>query len=72
MQKSNKWEIAFQTWYGYFECQMILFDLTNAPESFQGYVKKILAKKLNILVIVYLDNIFIYTKDPEKCHVKAV
>ena len=50
----------------------MLFGLTNAPESFQGYVNKILAKKLNIFVIVYLDDIFIYTKDPEKAHVKAV
>ena len=48
------------------------FGQTNVPESFQGYVNKILAKKLNIFVNVYLDNILIYTKDPEKSHVKAV
>ena len=48
------------------------FGLTNAPRSFQGYVNKILAEKLNIFVIVYLDDILIYTKDLEKAHVKAV
>ena len=48
------------------------FGLINGPESFQGYVNKILAKKLNIFVIVYLDNIFIYIKDPGKAHVEAV
>ena len=48
------------------------FGLTNAPGSFQGYVNKILAEKLNIFVIVYLNDIFIYTKDPGKAHVKAV
>ena len=42
----------------------MLFGLSNAPASFQGYTKKILAEKLNIFVIVYLDNILIYTKDP--------
>ena len=48
------------------------FGLTNAPESFQGYVNKILAEKLDIFVIIYLEDIFIYTKDPRKAHVKAV
>lgn len=31
--------------------------------NFQGYIKKILGKKLNIFIIVYLDDILIYTKD---------
>ena len=50
----------------------MLFGLTNAPESFQGYVNKILAEKLNIFVIVYLDNILIYIKDLGKDHIKAI
>ena len=48
------------------------FGLTNAPGSFQSYVNKILAEKLDIFVIIYLDDIPIYTKDPEKGYVKAV
>ena len=47
------------------------FKLFNAPVSFQGYIK-ILVKKLNIFVIVYLDDILTYTKDPSKGYVKAV
>ena len=39
------------------------FRLFNAPASFQGYINKIQAKKLDIFVIVYLDDIFIYTED---------
>ena len=31
-----------------------------------------LAEKLNIFIIVYLDNIFIYTKDPSQAHVNAI
>ena len=50
----------------------MLFELFNALVSFQGYINKILAKKLNIFVIVYLDDIFIYTKDPGQAYVKAV
>ena len=50
----------------------MLFGLSNAPASFQSYINKILAKKLDIFVIVYLDDIFIYTKHPDQAHVNAV
>ena len=72
IKEGDKWKTAFQTRYGHFEYQVIFFDLTNTPGSFQGYVNKILAKKLDIFVIVYLDDILIYTKDPGKAHVKAI
>ena len=48
------------------------FGLSNVSASFQGYINKILAEKLDIFVIVYLDNIFIYTKDPGQGHIEAV
>ena len=50
----------------------MLFDLSNTPTTFQGYVIKILAEKLDIFVIVYSDNILIYTKDPGHLHVEVV
>ena len=50
----------------------MFFRLFNALARFQDYINKILAKKLNIFVIVYLDNIFIYTKDQDQGYVKAV
>ena len=42
----------------------MLFGLSNASARFQGYISKILAEKLDIFVIMYLDNILIYTEDP--------
>ena len=48
------------------------FSLTNASASFQEYINKIFAKKLDIFVIVYLDNIFIYTNDHGNGHVTAI
>ena len=47
-------------------------SLSNALAIFQGYVKKILAEKLDIFVIVYLDYILIYTKDPGQPYIEAV
>ena len=59
IQEDDKWKTGFQTWYGHFEYQVMPFGLSNVPATFQGYVNKILAKKLDVFVIVYLDNILI-------------
>ena len=48
------------------------FGLSNAPASFQGYINKILAAKLNIFIIIYLDDILIYNKNLGQGHVDAV
>ena len=48
------------------------FGLSNALTSFLSYINKIPAKKLDIFVIVYLDDILIYTKDPGQGYVEAV
>ena len=41
----------------------MLFGFSNALATFQGYINKILSKKLDVFVIVYLDDILIYIKD---------
>ena len=46
--------------------------LFNASASFQNYISKILIEKLNIFVIVYLDDIFIYTEDRRRGHIEAM
>ena len=50
----------------------MLFGLFNALVTFQRYVNKILAEKLGIFVIVYLDNIIIYTEDPGQPYIEPV
>lgn len=42
----------------------MFFRLSNTPASFQDYISKFVAKKLIAFIIVYLDNILIYIKDP--------
>ena len=72
IKKGNKWKTVFWTWYGYFEYQVMLFGLSKAPSSFQDYINTILIKKLDIFVILYLDNIFIYIKDPSQAYINAI
>ena len=72
IEEGDKWKTAFQIRYGHFEYQVMPFRLSNTLASFQGYINKILAEKLDIFVIVYLDDIFIYTEDQDQGHVKAV
>ena len=48
------------------------FGLSNTPAIFQRYVNKILVENLDFFVIVYLNNILIYTKDLGQLHVEAV
>ena len=59
--KKDKWKIIFKTRYGYFEYQIMLFGFFNLLAIIQSYISKFLAKKLDIFVIVYLDNIQTYT-----------
>ena len=72
IKEGDEWKTAFRTRYSHFEYQIISFGLSNAPASFQDYINKILAEKLDIFIIVYLDDIPIYTDDPGQAHVNAV
>ncbi len=48
------------------------FGLTNAIAIFQDYINKILTKKPNVFVIMYLDNFFIYIESEGKKHMEAI
>ncbi len=72
IREGNEWKTAFRTHYGHFEYQVMPFGLINAPAMFQDYINKILAEKLDVFVIVYLDDILIYTESEGEEHVQAV
>lgn len=63
IMKKNKWKIAFQTQYKNFKYQVLSFGLSNASATFQAYINSVLAENLTVFVIVYLNDIVIYSKN---------
>ena len=70
----NEWKTTFHTRYGSYKWLVMPFGLTNTPAAFQCFVNTIFADMLDVCVIVYLDDILIYSKDMEshQQHVQEV
>ncbi|MBW0463548.1 hypothetical protein O181_003263 [Austropuccinia psidii MF-1] len=62
---------AFRTKYGSYEYLVMPFGLTNAPASFQNLLNDISSDFLDIFVVVYLDDIMVFSSSEEE-HVKHV
>ncbi len=48
------------------------FGLINTLATFHSYINKILTKKLDVFIIIYLNDIYIYTESERKEHVEAI
>ena len=70
----DEWKTAFRTRYGLFDFMVMHFGLTNAPATFQRFMNTIFADLLDRFVVVYLDDILIFSKDPaeHKANVREV
>ena len=62
--KSDVPKTAFRTPLGHYEYVTLSFGLTNAPAAFQSVMNKLFSKHLYKFVMVYLDDILVFSKNP--------
>ena len=69
--KGDEWKTAFTCRYGLFEYMVMPFGLSNAPATFQRYINDFLREYIDRGIVVYIDDIMMYTETLEE-HMKLV
>ncbi|GBG70434.1 hypothetical protein CBR_g6562 [Chara braunii] len=66
IEPADQHKTAFKTRDGLYEFTVMPFGLTNAPATFQSLMDKVFRNQINRFVVVYLDNILIFSKSMEE------
>ena len=66
LREEDKPLTSFQTPYGLFQFKVMPFGLVNAPATFQALMNSIFSPYLYRFIMVYLDDIMIYSRTAEE------
>lgn len=66
VNEADQHKTVFQTHFGHFEYKVMPYGLTGAPATFQAIMNHVLAPLLRKCVVVFIDDILIYSKTLEE------
>ncbi len=74
IKEGDEWKTTFRTKYGLYEYTVLPFGLTKAPATFQRIINNVLREHLDHFVVIYLDDILVFsdTLEEHKEHVHQV
>jgi hypothetical protein len=71
VKEGHEWKTAFRCQYGLYEYRVMPFGLCNAPAVFQALMTEIFRDLLDVCVIIYLDDILVFSNS-ERDHINHV
>ncbi len=74
IKEGDEWKTAFSTTTGHYEYRVMPFGLVNSPSVFQSFINDVFRDMLDHYVIVYINDILIYSETLQEHiqHVRSV